>query len=402
MVPLELHVWGPALGLASIDAECLAAIAYFRNALPDSRWHLIPSSDPSLNPHHRLPSLHHDGVWVSGYRQIVDHLAPLADLDRHLTADHQAHVAGLSAFLSDHASSLVDLSLYVSAANWSATTRPAYSAILPFPLTWTLPPLIRAEAISRVHHLGLAELDPDLASSPGHFRSLNVGRDALPEALRKRVPITTTTTVRHEMTPEQATAIRLSALVNDCLSVLERLLESSTSSHFLPHSEASVSSLDCLAYGYLALMLKPDVPRAFLRDWFLARGPRLTEFIDVMTPTELPWLTPEPSHRTLIGYGVRFFDSVIRNIPTLGDLYADEVRLRARRGIRGLDRRMLTLVAGLTAAGLAVGCAFHAYRSLQPFGAASQVWRCGRAGTKLSRVHAARAGRGGALESGVD
>ncbi|RCI13094.1 hypothetical protein L249_0228 [Ophiocordyceps polyrhachis-furcata BCC 54312] len=378
MAPLDLHVWGPAFGLASIDAECLAAIAYLRNALPPSDWRLVPSSDPSRSRQNHLPALYHDGVWVSGYGQIVGHLASLVDLNRGLDASQLAHVAAFSTFLHAHAAPLVHLSLYVSAANWSAVTRPAYSAILPFPITWTVPPLLRAEAIRRVHHLGLADLDSDLDPTP-----LNAGRDALPEALRRRLPVISTKSVRDEMTPEQATAIRLVALIDACLPVLEAQLQGSRPPRFVRGTESdSPSSLDCLAYGYLALMLKPDVPRAFIRDWALTRAPRLTEFVDAMTPSDLPWFAPEPP--TLARSAIRLVDSVVRNLPTLGEHYADEMRLRARRGVRGLDRRIVTLAAGLAAAGLAVGYGYHAYRSLQPFGAASQVWMSSRARPSLT------------------
>lgn len=47
---LQLHVWGPAFGLESIDAECLAAIAAFRHILHSDDWSLIASNDTSLSP----------------------------------------------------------------------------------------------------------------------------------------------------------------------------------------------------------------------------------------------------------------------------------------------------------------------------------------------------------------
>ncbi|KAI8209818.1 hypothetical protein K4K53_012618, partial [Colletotrichum sp. SAR 10_77] len=49
MEPLELHVWGSAFGLPSVDAECLAAIAYLHTALPSSEWRLVPSNDPAVD-----------------------------------------------------------------------------------------------------------------------------------------------------------------------------------------------------------------------------------------------------------------------------------------------------------------------------------------------------------------
>jgi sorting and assembly machinery component 37 len=47
---LELHVWGPAFALPSIDAQCLAAITYLTKAVPRDEWVLVASSDPSVSP----------------------------------------------------------------------------------------------------------------------------------------------------------------------------------------------------------------------------------------------------------------------------------------------------------------------------------------------------------------
>jgi len=47
---LELHVWGPAFSLPSIEAQCLATIAYFNLTVPRDAWVLVASSDPSVSP----------------------------------------------------------------------------------------------------------------------------------------------------------------------------------------------------------------------------------------------------------------------------------------------------------------------------------------------------------------
>lgn len=44
MVLFRLHVWGPAFGLASIDAECLATITYLANALQGDQWEIVATS----------------------------------------------------------------------------------------------------------------------------------------------------------------------------------------------------------------------------------------------------------------------------------------------------------------------------------------------------------------------
>ncbi len=42
--PLELHVWGPAFGLPSIDPESAAAIAYLKQSLRPEHYRLLQNS----------------------------------------------------------------------------------------------------------------------------------------------------------------------------------------------------------------------------------------------------------------------------------------------------------------------------------------------------------------------
>lgn len=44
----DVHVWGAALGLPSIDPECLALITYLQNAAQPADYRLIASNDPSI------------------------------------------------------------------------------------------------------------------------------------------------------------------------------------------------------------------------------------------------------------------------------------------------------------------------------------------------------------------
>ncbi|KOS18398.1 Metaxin-like protein [Escovopsis weberi] len=412
---LLLHVWGPAFGLPSIDPECLAAITHLHNARPSSPWRLIPSNDPSVSPSNFLPALNHNGTWTAGYAAIVKYLVANGlcdDIDRRLTRAQSADALSYAAFLGAHAAALVDVSLYVSATNWAAATRTAYAALLPFPLTWTVPALIRADAVKRAEHLGLAELDADF--DPNGGLHLSAGRDALPESFRRHLPARTRRTVQEEMTPEQAAAIRLFALAEDCLTVLDQLLSSSPAhddddvkieaeetndsegrpddrkengaqkgeSRLRSFPGTPISSLDCLLFAHLALMTQPAVPRSFLRECLDLKTPRLRAFVDdmlhthIVRPGPLPWADPEPV--PLARFGGRVLDSLVRHVPGLGDHYAAEVRARAEQGRSGLDRDVAVLVLGTLAAGVAAGYGVLRYRALQPFGEPAQTWRTSR------------------------
>jgi sorting and assembly machinery component 37 len=122
---LELHIWGPAFGLPSIDAECIAAIAYLRHCLNDEEWVLVASSDASVSPTStlytlqlqgnetlsilscllaftktdpchldELPALQSGTIWISRFRNIVDYLRKYSagewDLERGLSKQQRA------------------------------------------------------------------------------------------------------------------------------------------------------------------------------------------------------------------------------------------------------------------------------------------------------------------------
>ena len=326
-------------------------------------------------------------MWTSGYRPIVDYLAansPCHDLDETLTPIERADTAAHAAFLASRAGPLIDLSLYVSAANWAAVTRPAYTAILPWPLTWTLPPLLRADAIKRAEHLGLAELDTDFDPHAGLH--ITAGRDALPETFRRHLPaVKSAKTVREEMTPEQAAAIRLYGLAEDCLKVVSELMVGGTDGTPRFYASAKPSSLDCLAYGYLALMVAPAVPRSFLRDWIEAETPLLSQFVKVLSPPERHLAVGPPVSNTVLRSVGRVADSLVRNMPTVGEPYSDEMRRRTDEHVSGLDARAWAMLLGVAATGAAAGYGLHMYKSLQPFGAWTQTWRSSRGGSKLNQ-----------------
>lgn len=45
---LELHVWGPAFDLPSIEPECIATVAYCQRVIPKGDWTLVAEHDPTV------------------------------------------------------------------------------------------------------------------------------------------------------------------------------------------------------------------------------------------------------------------------------------------------------------------------------------------------------------------
>jgi len=394
---LELHVWGPAFGLESIDAECLAAITVFRHTLSTEDWHLVADSDTSLGPDSKfppvdrsspssvipligavpyidtLPGLFHNDTWTSGYRNIISYLRnhvksfkqPLADDD--LTPQQQADLLAYSSYLTTRGSGLVALSLYASPNTWVELTRPAYSAILPFPLTWTIPTAIRAASIEKAEHLGLGYLAAEAEADEAAAR-VATAETTSTGFMRLRSKLGPS----KSMQPEQTAAIRFQQLADDFFNTLDDLLLRGSNTYLLGTDDRP-SSLDFLAYGYLALM-RVETPYPILAKSLIANNRPSTQFLQAMEKMarESPLPHQESKPRGFPKTMALFADGAIENIAGVGESWK---RWR-HGGIKASDdeekvhNSSQTLVAiGSVVTGLAAVGAAMLFRSLPPFGA---------------------------------
>ncbi|KAL0935412.1 mitochondrial import receptor subunit [Colletotrichum truncatum] len=390
MDTLELHVWGPAFGLPSVDAECLAAIAYLHTALPSSEWRLVPSNDPAIDSSNRLPALNANGVWVTGYAAIVSHLRNLSphspswdlDLDSRLTPSERADALALGAYVESHIAPLLDAYLYADHDNWSAVTRPALSQILGFPLSWTVPVMLHNQAVARSAHLGFGGLGDDHDDDDDDdIKAGSSSQGTTLDRAMKHLPVSGKKSVMEEMRAKTARGIRLHAVTVDALAPLEEQrargdTETDKKRRFF---EGEVpTSLDCLVLGHLVLAQAVEAPQNWLQAILSKRFPHLHDMVDSLrkecltSPGALPW-APAPASR--LRTAARFLDNVVQFTPNLGDAYVNEWRRRAEKKAEGVaDRRTLALAGGVLAAGTAIAYGIWTYRGLQPWGTRTQTW----------------------------
>ena len=122
---LHLHVLGPAFGLPSIDAECIAAAALLRLYVEEG-WTISPSHDQAR----RLPRLIDGHESIYGFSNIAKHLGE--KYPDHLYSSDQAqraHSTAISSFSTTTTdffpySSLLSCTFFVSFSFRSETTRP--------------------------------------------------------------------------------------------------------------------------------------------------------------------------------------------------------------------------------------------------------------------------------------
>ncbi|KAI4192456.1 MAG: hypothetical protein LQ348_003155, partial [Seirophora lacunosa] len=331
---LQLHVWGPGFGLPSIDPQCLAAIAYLSHAASENEWELVASSDPTLSPTRELPALRDASIWIGGFQNILYHLQRKPggqwDLDRECNDRDKADISAYTSFIETHGQSLVDLSFYVSSENYHASTRPAYSNLLRWPNTWLLPPKRRAAARARTDHLNLSSLDLDTWNGDG----TNKARFAAGAEIPKLARSTQQTVSSLAKQPQHATRFRLDTLAEAFFEPLAQLLQGE---RYLLHDER-MTSLDCLALGYLSLALVPEMPQSWLSQSMKSRYRPLCRYVEHLsqdcfgktilqirdhagsereTGKPLPWKDPQIANLK----GSILNRSSLESLPYVGALY---------------------------------------------------------------------------------
>ncbi|KAK5172082.1 uncharacterized protein LTR77_003719 [Saxophila tyrrhenica] len=272
---------GPAFNLPSIDAECIAAIALLR-AQHEDGWTITPNHDITI----RLPYLAtDDDKHIHGYNNIARYVTSHSNTVSPITDSQRADSTALSSFLTVHAQTLLDISLYVSYENY-ATTRSAYTKILPWHSNYILPPKFRAAARKRTEQLGVSSIDvedvhDDLMDRPQGFDT-GVGQEKKFEAeTQKRASLLLgrQDTVRGLLRKGQGGALfKLHALADNCFEVMRDML--GEKEYFLGTKEPT--DVDCLAYGYLSLMLYPQLPQDWLGKILRKKYPALVNFTEKM------------------------------------------------------------------------------------------------------------------------
>ncbi|KAJ5703409.1 hypothetical protein N7493_011798 [Penicillium malachiteum] len=317
---LQLHVWGPAFSLPSIEAQCLAAISYCSLALPKDSWELVASSDPSVSPTGELPALQNGSIWVSRFRNIVDYIRKYSngewDLDRDLDESDRADNTAFSSFVESRGQALIDLSLYVTSQNYYGNTSPAYGSLLQWPNQWILPPKLHSAAKTRTEHLGLSSLDLQaMEDQRQREHSAAVAAGHIPRNFIQQPRETVSGLLGRT---SQQNHFRIDALTGEFFEPLEAMLGQKSSLL----AASTPSSLDCVALGYLSLALIPDLTQPWLRDAMRAKAPRLSAYTERMRtscfgetrieavhafspesapPSSLPWRAPGRISVTAVG-----------------------------------------------------------------------------------------------------
>ena len=334
---LEVYIWGPAFGLPSIDADCLAVVLFLQSRLSVDDYVLIPSNDPLANPYGELPALQDAAVstteplWHVGYLSITKYVDQLLRTELELDDQQSASLIAYTEYFYNKGRELIDLSLWVSSENYTSVTRDALHKLLQWPDSWTVPGRLRQQARSRTEHLGLSGIDLDLAAEE------QAKHDMKSQGLEAQIP-------KKFMKPHQGVShifgqgsrrqqFKLAALADD---FFDAVVELKTGNSWLL-ATSQPTTLDCIILSFVLIMDKAEVPHDWLGFSLQDRHIRLLEwcreqstgllgtsskFADGsldMSSDSLPW--KKPSDLDWSGFG----KSVLRNftvvLPFIGSSY---------------------------------------------------------------------------------
>jgi len=261
---LNLHIWGPAFGLPSIDAECTAAAAYCNLILPPGAWILIVAHDASLSPsglilvgfsllHHSsltatpgdLPLLVDGAQRIAGFARISRHLFPLTNAS---SPTERAGAIALATYLAAGARPLADSLLYTTWSHYSGTTRPAFARVLPSHGALRVPGARHAAATRR---------------SPS-----DMGATAAPSTQEGQAPSSSASLLFARSRAQQISAHAQSLaartrLLNRTATLLEPLRAQLARSGGPFLFGERVAPVDCLALGWLGLLVWAPVEDAW-------------------------------------------------------------------------------------------------------------------------------------------
>jgi sorting and assembly machinery component 37 len=182
-------------------------------------------------------------------------------------------------------------------------------------MPYITPPALRSAAKARTEHLGLSSLDVDTNEAEQEEKEK---QNPIPPHLRTS---TKSLTSLLSSSPESNVLIRLDALATAFLDPIQSLRGKN---RFFVGTHPT--SLDCLAFGYLALMLLPDLPSPWLAKCMRQKYQQLSASVHSFKQQNLgasphsllPWIEPsQPSLKALAG---TFASSIGNHLPIISSI----------------------------------------------------------------------------------
>ncbi|XP_049586152.1 metaxin-1 isoform X2 [Syngnathus scovelli] len=242
----ELFVWEGDWGLPSVNSDCLVVLAYAQFSGAPLKVHKL--SNPWRCPGGTIPALrtaHKEALWRPS--DIIVHLQKQkynADFD--LSPKEAADSLAFVALVQEKLSPAVLYALWVEPKNFAEVTRRWYAEHVSFPLGLVLPGRMRRQVLDKLRLLrGDASLDPG-------------------DELEKESPGWPVSMYRSATSSQEAQRGSEKKLYDDATNCMDLLAQRLGMQKFFFGD--SPSSLDAVVFGWLAPILKCELPSGKLQQ----------------------------------------------------------------------------------------------------------------------------------------
>ncbi|KAJ2583477.1 hypothetical protein GGH95_000979 [Coemansia sp. RSA 1836] len=294
----SLYSWGSpftAEGLYSFDPSCISIQAYLQ--LSKAEWQLHNVSSTSVSPNNCLPALTcGQAVVESGFWRIVEFLKSEGyDLNAGLDEEQLAQSTAYISIVQDCLVDALLFSWYLVSENFVEAIRPRLAKLFGFPLSLFIPTQLRDHAESRLGARGIYSKVADVPDSNADSASL-----------RSKIPRIYLLAKEGFKSHEDKSSHPVYAQAKKCLAALSKKLDKKV--YFFG---SKPTALDTVVYGYLSLILYPDLPQSTLKAMVVQDFPNLSEFCDrIHAQMEAPSTGPEQNWA--VGIGSMAKQSVLR------------------------------------------------------------------------------------------
>ncbi|KAJ1944947.1 hypothetical protein GGF37_001947 [Kickxella alabastrina] len=269
----SLYSWGSPFeeqGLYSFDPVCVSIQAYMQLSKVD--WRLHQTNNTGISTNGCLPVVtFNNAVVESGFWRIVQFMkAEGHDLNSKLNEEQLSQSAAYISLVQDCLVDSLLFSWYLVSENFADMVRPRLAKMFGFPLSLFIPTQFKDYAEERLQFRGISS-DLDTAAEKEAAAAAGGGLQSLKSKIPRIYLLAKEGFNRHA----DKSAHPVYAQADKCLAVLSNKL--GTDEYFFG---ASPTTLDAVVYGYLSLVLYPELPQSTLKTIVTSKYHNLVELCD--------------------------------------------------------------------------------------------------------------------------
>ncbi|KAJ2371060.1 hypothetical protein IW150_004777 [Coemansia sp. RSA 2607] len=274
----SLYSWGSPfeeLGIYSFDPACVSVQAYMQ--LCKVEWKLHRTSNTAISPNNCLPAIVYNNTHVeSGFWRIVQFLKNEGfDLNSRLDSQQLSQSTAYISLIQDCLVDALLFSWYLVSENFADAIRPRMAKSFGFPLSLIVPTQIKDYAEERLRYRGIKSEIETTDSTPESAEVGSSGTDSRLQSLKSKIPRIYLLAKEGFRRHADKSAHPVYVQAAGCLDLLSKKL--GDNSYFFGDTP---SALDAVAYGYLSLIIRPDLPQNTLKDIVVTKYPNLAALCD--------------------------------------------------------------------------------------------------------------------------